>query len=54
MAGKNRDRQKAEKRVRKEREMRHPSGQSAYGRKRQFLITHGGFGFQWPEKPWKN
>ncbi len=54
MAGKNRIKQKESKKQRKEREQKHPSGQSKYGRKRAFLVEHGGFGFQWEDKPWKN
>ena len=28
-------------------------GNSNYARKKAFLKTHGGYGFDYPEKPWK-
>lgn len=44
----------AEKRVRKQKAMQHPSGESKYGRKRRNLDSEGGWGFDYPEpKPWK-
>lgn len=30
-----------------------PGGQSHYARKRAFLNREGGWGWQWPGKPWK-
>ena len=51
--GKLRLKAKSEKSARKRNAMAHPSGQSKYGRKKQYCDRHGVFGFQvgYP-KPW--
>jgi hypothetical protein len=34
--------------------MKNASGNSRYGRKRAYLNSHGGWGWEYPEpKPWK-
>lgn len=41
------------RKVNKERIMATPGQKSNYAKKRTFLIKHGGFGFDYPDKPWK-
>ena len=42
------------KRARKRGAMDRPEGNSNYARKRAFLITHGGCGSDYPDKPLKS
>lgn len=34
-------------------DQKRPGGQSKYGRKEAFLLANGGWGFEYPNKPWK-
>jgi len=33
--------------------MKHAKGNSNYARKEEYLNTHGGWGFEYEDKPWK-
>lgn len=48
-----REKEKAERRERKRIAMQTPGAMSNYARKRIYLNRHGGFGFEYPGKPWK-
>lgn len=41
------------KRAQKKAQQGKPGQQSRYARKKAFLMKNGGFGFNWPNKPWK-
>ena len=41
------------KRLSKLNSMKHAKGNSNYARKSEFLNSHGGWGFDYKEKPWK-
>lgn len=54
MPGKNRVKQKQIKANRKKASMNKPGGNSNYARKKSYLASNGGFGFEYAEpKPWK-
>ena len=44
-----------DKKITRKNKKNNPSiaGNSKYARKNLYLKRHGGFGFQYPEKPWK-
>ena len=44
---------RAEKNRRKTLSMGKPGEASLYARKKAYLTRHGGFGFEYPSKPWK-
>lgn len=41
------------KKLSKTNKMTHAKGNSNYARKREHLNAHGGWGFEYEEKPWK-
>ena len=43
----------ARKRVQKEQRMKKPGARSPYAKKKDFLRNNGGWGFDYPSKPWK-
>ncbi len=43
----------AMRKERKERGMQRPGAKSMYARKRAYLTRYGGWGFDYPTKPWK-
>jgi len=51
--GKNRKQMFAAKKAGKESRMGRPGAKSNYAKKKSFLRTAGGFGFGYPDKPWK-
>jgi hypothetical protein len=52
--GKRRKEVEKKKKARKEAAMKHPSGESQYGRKKRYCESNGVWGFQVPEpKPWR-
>lgn len=51
--GQTRRRAMADKKLRKARAMENPSFSSLYGRKRKYLDREGGWGWEYPDKPWK-
>lgn len=55
MAAKSERRWKAlvAKKLAKETAMKKPGFKSKYALKSAFLAKHGGFGFDYPDKPWK-
>lgn len=44
---------KEKKQLAKANRMKNAKGNSNYGRKSKHLNTHGGWGFEYTEKPWK-
>ena len=45
---------RAQRKAAKARSMKHGGHKSNYARKHEFLLAHGGFGFEYSEpKPWK-
>ena len=53
MKSQKRQKQFAQKRATKENRMKKPGYKSNYAKKRLFLISNGGWGFDYPDKPWK-
>lgn len=45
---------RAKRRAAREAGQRRPGGASNYAKKAKFLLAHGGFGFEWPDRPWRS
>ena len=43
----------SQKKIEKENKMKTPGHKSDYAKKKDYLRKNGGFGFQYPDKPWK-
>jgi len=44
---------KEKKAANRSKRMNSAKGNSEYARKKEYLHTHGGSGFDYPDKPWK-
>ena len=53
MKGKKRKRTLEMKKTTKTSKMGHPGYKSCYAKKHKFLAQNGGWGFEYPDKPWK-
>lgn len=45
---------RAHKKASKEMGMKNPGGESKYAKKKKWLARNGGFGFNYPDKPWRS